>query len=87
MASTSNPQRLHWLPCSISHDGPAPVSEYFKPTATGELITRAAEEKTKIDGIKKNSHRTDKEDEFRSAHTRSLLDLQSPINHSRDDLW
>lgn len=30
--------RLHWLPTSLDHDGPAPVGDYFQPEATGEGV-------------------------------------------------
>lgn len=26
---------MHWLPCTVSHAGPAPVANYFMPHATG----------------------------------------------------
>ena len=34
-AAPPGPGRLHWLPCSIAHDGPAAVADNFKPEPTG----------------------------------------------------
>ncbi|KAJ0980799.1 hypothetical protein J5N97_009054 [Dioscorea zingiberensis] len=30
--------KVHLLPCSIKHDGPCPVSHYFKPKPSGVLV-------------------------------------------------
>lgn len=32
--------RVHLLPCSIKHDGPCPVSHYFKPKKTGLIFLK-----------------------------------------------
>ena len=29
---------MHWLPCTISHTGPANVGAYFMPKLTGEAF-------------------------------------------------
>ncbi|KAK1304266.1 hypothetical protein QJS10_CPB11g01655 [Acorus calamus] len=36
--STDLTDHVHLLPCSVKHDGPQPVSDYFKPRNTGELV-------------------------------------------------
>lgn len=41
----AGPPALHWLPCSIVHDGPAPVGAYFQPVANGEKERRKGERK------------------------------------------
>lgn len=44
------PSTLHWLPCSIGMDGPAPVGAYFRPAATGEREGEARRQLSMGDG-------------------------------------
>ena len=39
LASEKDPlSDMHWLPCTVSHAGPAPVSNYFMPHTTGPSL-------------------------------------------------
>ncbi|XP_078436278.1 uncharacterized protein LOC144707036 [Wolffia australiana] len=44
--------QVHLLPCVIKHDGPCPVSDYFKPITTGEISDGIAVEQAFFRGRK-----------------------------------
>ncbi|KAJ6833506.1 ribonuclease H2 subunit C [Iris pallida] len=43
---------VHLLPCSIKHDGPSPVSQYFKPRKTGVVVDGLSVEEAYFRGRK-----------------------------------
>ncbi|XP_010941632.1 uncharacterized protein [Elaeis guineensis] len=44
--------RVHLLPCSIKHDGPCPVSHYFKPKKTDVVVDGSSVEEAYFRGRK-----------------------------------